>query len=155
MENGSRVAGAAVIAYCVLFAAGCVRAPHIITPEPHSVSSGSLTALLAGHPLAATQNISALPLGHTDAFSYHLVQVRDREQPHVHATHDLVVTLLRGKGQMYVRGIPTEMRAGDVAVVTHGTPHYFVNTGCIPTAAFVTFAPPYDGTDQVPITPGH
>jgi quercetin dioxygenase-like cupin family protein len=134
----------------MLWGTACARPPHILLPEAHGVDDASLTALLAAHPLAATQNISALPLGRTDALSYHLVQIRDREQPHIHATHDLVVTLLRGKGRLFVRGEPHEMHPGDVAVVTHGTPHYFVNTDCTPAVAFVTFAPPYDGTDQVP-----
>ena len=135
----------------MLWGAACTRSPRILLPEAHGVDDASLTALLAAHPLAATQNIGALLLGRTDALSYHLVQIRDREQPHIHATHDLVVTLLRGKGLIFVRGEPREMRPGNVAVVPHGTPHYFVNTDSAPAASFVTFAPPYDGTDQVPI----
>ena len=42
------------------------------------------------------------------------------------------------------------MRPGDVAVMPHATPHYFINTGAEPAAAFVVFAPPYDANDQVP-----
>ena len=42
-----------------------------------------------------------------------------------------------------------DMHAGDVAVVPRGTPHYFVNTGSAPAAAFAVFTPPYDGQDQV------
>jgi quercetin dioxygenase-like cupin family protein len=124
----------------------------VIAPQTPGNDDSSLTALLAAHPLPAGQNIVALLLGRTDTFSYHLVQIRDREQPHIHATHDLVVTLLRGKGQLYVRGEPREMQQGDVAVVPHGTPHNFVNANSTPAVAFVTFAPPYDGTDQVPMS---
>ena len=43
------------------------------------------------------------------------------------------------------------MRVGDTAVVPKGVPHYFVNNGDQPAAAFVTFTPPYDGTDNVPV----
>ena len=71
-----------------------------------------------------------------------MVQIRDREQPHVHATHDLAVTLLHGAGCLYIRGTPHDMRPGDVALVPHGTPHYFVNAESAPAVAFVTFAPP-------------
>jgi quercetin dioxygenase-like cupin family protein len=134
-------------------AAACTHVPHIITPETRGIDDVRLTALLAAHALPAGQNVSALLLGRTDALSYHLVQIRDREQPHVHATHDLAVTLLKGEGQLYVDGKPREMHSGDVAVVPRGTPHYFVNTGSAPAAAFVTFAPPYDGTDQIPMAP--
>jgi quercetin dioxygenase-like cupin family protein len=151
MPAGSQTLRVAVIAWVLLWGAACTRTPRIVAPEAQSIDHGSLAVLLAAHPLAATENINALPLGRTDAISYHLVQIRHREQPHIHTTHDLVVTLLRGKGRLFVRGEPHEMHPGDVAVVAHGTPHYFVNTDCAPSAAFVTFAPPYDGTDQVPV----
>lgn len=142
-----------MIVWWISSAAACTPVPRIITPATPRGDDSRLTAFLAAHPLPATQNISALPLGHTDALSYHLVQIRDREQPHIHAAHDLAVTLLRGRGQLYVHGEPQEMRPGDVAVVPRGTPHYFVNSDGAPAAAFVTFAPPYDGADQVPVTP--
>ena len=109
--------------------------------------------LLAASPLPDGQNIRAVALGHTEAMSYHLVQIRDREQPHVHATHDFTVTLLRGSGHLVVNGEAHPMRPGDVAVVPHGTPHYFVNDGSAPAVACISFAPPYDGTDQVPLAP--
>jgi len=88
-------------------------------------------------------------LGRTESASYHLVQIRDREQPHKHATHDLTVTLVHGTGQFHIRDAVFVRRCGDGAVVPRGTPHYFVNTGSGPAAAFATFAPPYDGQDQV------
>ena len=129
--------------------AGCAAAPppHLFVP---AVGDSGLTAILAAHPLPAGGNISALPLQSTEAASYHLIQVRDHELPHVHATHDLAVTVLRGTGRLFIRGEPHDMRPGDVAVVPRATPHYFVNSGAEPAVAFVTFAPPYDGTDQVP-----
>lgn len=151
MGRRARLATVAGLACWLLVTASCARAPHIVIPAPTGMSDSSLSALLAAHPLPDGQNISALPLGKSEALSYHLVQIRDREGPHIHATHDLVVTLLRGKGQLYVRREPQEMHQGDVAVVAHGTPHYFVNTDSEPAAAFVTFAPPYDGSDQVPL----
>jgi len=129
---------------------GCAATPSLTLPDAQGARSSALTALLAAHPLPDTQNISVLPLGRTEALSYHLVQIRDREQPHVHATHDLAVTLLRGSGRVYIHGAPHDMRPGDVAVVPRGVAHYFVNSDSTPAAAFVTFAPPYDGKDQVP-----
>jgi quercetin dioxygenase-like cupin family protein len=153
MKNGAPAVRILAITCWLWSGAACKPVPHIITPEARGVDEVRLTALLAAHPLPVGQNIRALLLGRTDALSCHLVQIRDRERPHIHATHDLAVTLLKGKGQLYVDGIPHEMRSGDVAVVPHGTPHYFVNADSAPAAAFVTFAPPYDGTDQIPIAP--
>lgn len=137
---------------CVVSVAGCCAAgPSLTLPDAPGARQDALDALLQQHPLAEGQNIRAVPLGQTETLSYHLVQIRNREQPHVHAAHDLTVTLLRGAGTLYIYGVAHAMRAGDVAVVPHGAPHNFVNTGSTPAVAFVTFAPPYDGTDQVPV----
>ncbi len=137
---------------CVVFAvAGCATVPRLVLPDGNGASQTDLDALLASAPLAAGENIRAVALGHTETSSYHLVQVRDRERPHVHAVHDLSVTVLRGSGTLFIAGVAHELRPGDVAVVPRGTAHYFVNTASTPSVAFVTFAPPYDGKDQVPV----
>lgn len=136
----------------IVSASACAHTPQVFAPQ---APNADLTVLLAAHPLPEGQNISGLLLGSTDAVSYHLVQIRDRELPHIHVTHDLAVTLLRGNGQLFVDGEPRPMRAGDVAVVLRGTPHYFVSTGSSPAAAFATFAPPNDGTDQIPVESAH
>ena len=141
----------AVVACWLWGMVGCGARPQLILPDIHVAGGGSVGAVLAAHPLAASDTISALPLGGTDSLSFHLIQIRDRERPHLHATHDLVVTLLRGQGHLYIRGRAHAMRAGDVGVVPRETAHYFVNSGCTPAAAFVTFTPPYDGKDQVPV----
>ena len=153
MSVRSRLCAGLAAPWLITAITACGSTPHLVVPTSTGAQRAALPTLLAAHPLPAGQNISATPLGRTDAVSYHLVQIRDREQPHVHATHDLVVTMLQGSGTLYLRGAPSTMRAGDVAVVARGTPHYFVNTGAAPAAAFVTFAPPYDGTDQVPMEP--
>jgi mannose-6-phosphate isomerase-like protein (cupin superfamily) len=43
------------------------------------------------------------------------------------------------------------MNAGDTATIIRGERHFFVNRGSEPAAAFVTFAPPYDGDDNLPV----
>jgi mannose-6-phosphate isomerase-like protein (cupin superfamily) len=113
------------------------------------------TELLAAHRPDLTRNITAIPLDRSERSSRHLVYIRDRERPHIHATHDLVVTLLRGRGTVWINGVPVPMRTGDVAVVNAGVPHFFVNQGDEPAAALVVFAPPSDGTDQVFLDTDH
>jgi mannose-6-phosphate isomerase-like protein (cupin superfamily) len=138
---------------CSLLVGSCTPAVHVIVPDTQGTRRTDVSTLLRTHPLPEGQNISALLLERTEFLSYHLVQIRDRESPHVHAKHDLVVTLLRGRGWLYIRDTPRKMRTGDIAVVGHGTPHFFVNSDSTPAAAFVTFAPPYDGADRVPVGP--
>jgi quercetin dioxygenase-like cupin family protein len=129
----------------------CAGTPSLTVIDTNGVRTAKLDALLAAQPLADGENITVQALGRAEALSSHLVQIRDRERPHVHAAHDLAVTLLRGHGRLFVAGAVHEMRCGDVAVVPRGTAHYFVNLDAHPAVAFVTFAPPYDGKDQVPV----
>ena len=136
---------------CLILLSGCTTAARITLPQGAGVRATPVDTLLAEHPMASKQNILAVPLGQTDALSYHLVQIRMGETPHVHAAHDLTVILVRGTGTLYVARQVVDMRTGDAAVIPRGTPHHFVNTGGVPAAAFVTFAPPYDGKDQVPV----
>jgi mannose-6-phosphate isomerase-like protein (cupin superfamily) len=128
--------------------AGCTAPPRTIVlasgPRPAA-------ALLAAYPPDPQRNITPYLLEQSERTSSHLIWVRDGEQPHVHATHDLVVTVLAGHGTLWLRGTPAPMRAGDVAVIPAGTPHRFVNQGDEPAAALAVFAPPSDGSDNVPV----
>jgi len=123
------------------------QAPHALLPD----RSPMLTELTAQYPLAAGQSVRAERLGATTNLSYHLVQIAPGagERLHIHAQHDLVVTLLRGVGTQRIRDELLPLKAGDSAVIPAGTPHRFVNTGNEVSAAFVIFSPPFDGSDQI------
>jgi mannose-6-phosphate isomerase-like protein (cupin superfamily) len=115
------------------------------------VQSPSLEEWLVTHSLASEKNIRADVVTATEATSVHVVQIRDREAPHLHASHDATVTLLRGRGVIFLGETGVDMCAGDTLVLPRGAPHHFVNLGEQPAVALVTFAPPFDGTDQVPL----
>jgi quercetin dioxygenase-like cupin family protein len=102
-------------------------------------------------PLAAGENIRATPRLAAEHASVALVQIGDRETPHVHSRYDLTVVLARGQGTLWLAGTPTPMRAGDAAFIARGTPHWFVNDGDTPAAAVVVYAPPFSGPDTVPV----
>jgi mannose-6-phosphate isomerase-like protein (cupin superfamily) len=111
----------------------------------------AVDAMLQRHPLAHGANIRADGVARTPAATVHLVQIRGSEAPHRHERHDLVVTVLRGDGVMVVGDAARDMRAGDVAVVPRGEPHWFDNRGGSPTVALVVFAPPLDAPDVTPL----
>ena len=132
----------------VLVLAGCASPrPRLLDPD----GARTLDDLLAARPLAATAPIRADEVGRTPAASVHLIQLRAAETPHVHASHDLAVTMLRGDGVLTVGGRALPMRAGDVSVVPRGTPHWFAPRGTAPAVAFAVFAPPLDAPDVVPV----
>lgn len=134
----------------VAVVAGCGAAPRTIVlargPE-------SADALLAAHLPEHGTNITRYLIDESKFTSRHLVWVRDREVPHIHAKHDLVVMLLRGKGTLWLRDKEIPMAVGDIAVVPAGVPHWFVNTGDAPSASFAIFSPPSDNSDFEPVNP--
>ena len=134
-----------------IFAAGCAAhsAPRLLTANPSRAVE--IAVLEAETPLAPTDNIRPTQLEQGEQSSIALVQIRDREQPHVHSRYDLTVTLVDGSGTLWLDGTVLPMRAGDVAYIPRGTPHYFVNAGRTPAAALVSFAPPFSGPDQQPV----
>src|SRR5262249_21327650 len=137
--NGT-VRRACAIALLVL--AGCWDRPDRALLLPRPARGLPYAALIAETPLAANENIRVRELDRGDSSSVSLVQIRDREQPHVHTRYDLTVTLLEGVGTLWLDGSPLPMHAGSTAFIPKGTPHYFVNGGSTPAAALVAFAPP-------------
>jgi quercetin dioxygenase-like cupin family protein len=124
-----------------LLVAGCAsRAPTFVLPDGRAVDD-TLTP-------AAAQNITVTELTRGEQSSVSAVQIRDREQPHVHTRYDLTVVLERGRGTLWLNGRPIAMREGDAVFIPKNTPHYFVNDGSDPAAAVVVFSPPFSGPDQ-------
>jgi mannose-6-phosphate isomerase-like protein (cupin superfamily) len=137
------------IAILVASGAGCVTAPAPVLISP-AAGHREVGTLLAQNTLAAGQNIRAVEVERGPSSSLHLIQIRDREVPHVHTRYDLTIVLVRGRGALFLDGRAVDMRSGDTAYVARGTPHYFVNGGHEPAAALVSFAPAFSGPDQEP-----
>lgn len=135
-----------VVLFAAVACAGCARSPRALLPSPPR--SAAVAELLAAARLPAGENIRVTEIGRGASASLHLIQIRDRETPHLHARYDLTVTLASGRGTLWLNGRPLRMRAGDVAFVARRTPHHFVNQGSSPAAAIVSFSPPFDGPDQ-------
>ena len=106
--------------------------------------------MLAENPLGAGENIKLITLGQGQGVSHHLVQVRDREKPHVHKLHDGTVVIVKGEGYLMMENRRIDLSVSDIVYIPRGAVHYFVNTANEPTVAFVVFSPPFDGKDTVP-----
>lgn len=90
-------------------------------------------------------------LGKGEGVSHHVVQVRNREMPHIHKDHDLTIVVLKGAGYLILDGRPIDLVAGDIVFIPRAIPHYFVNTFREPTYGLAVFSPPFDGKDTIPI----
>lgn len=135
-------------AAAAVLAGGCAAAPArlLIADPPRAIA-----AVAAVPRITAGETIKAGEVQRAGASSLSVVQIRDRETPHVHTRYDLTVTLVAGEGTLWLNGTPLAMHGGDVAFVPKGTAHYFVNGGTDPAVAVVTFAPPFSGPDQAPV----
>jgi quercetin dioxygenase-like cupin family protein len=129
--------------------AGCAAERRIALPNPPRQTT--VGALFEAYPLAAGQNVRPEEIARGEQSSVSLVQIRDREPPHRHTRYDLTVLMVEGHGVLWLDGKPLPMRAGDVAFVPKGTPHFFVNQGDDPAATLVSFAPPFSGPDSEPV----
>lgn len=129
----------------------CGSAPRLYLQYGRQLTATDLQTILAENPLPPSENIKVVTLGRGEGASHHIVQVRDREAPHVHKTHDLTVTVMRGRGYLMLEKKRIDLAAGDVLFIPRGAVHYFVNTDGEPSVALAVFAPPFDGKDTIPV----
>ncbi|HXV78403.1 MAG TPA: cupin domain-containing protein [Candidatus Binatia bacterium] len=137
--------------FVLSFAFACSSAPRISLQHGTELKETDVEKVLAENPLGASQNIKITNLGQGPGVSHHLVQVRDREEPHIHNFHDGTVVIVKGGGYLMLENRRIDLSAGDIVYIPRGAVHYFVNTAGAPAVAFVVFAPPFDGKDIVPV----
>ena len=129
----------------------CAPAPRISLQYGAEFKQDEIEKVLAENPLGGSENIKITTLGQGQGVSHHLVQVRDREKPHVHKIHDGTVVMVKGGGYLMMENRRIDLSAGDIVYIPRDAAHYFVNTASEPTVAFVVFSPPFDGRDTVPV----
>src|ERR1051325_1204248 len=144
---------AAVAAVLIFpFLIGCGASPRIVLQYGSEFTQSDLAKVLAENPLGASENVRLTTLGQGPDASQHIVQIREREIPHTHDTHDTTIFMMRGHGYLVMDGRRIDLTAGDVIHIPRAIPHYYVNTASEPTVAFVVFAPPFDGKDNMPLS---
>jgi quercetin dioxygenase-like cupin family protein len=136
-----------------LFLFACAPSPRFFLQYGGELKDTELNKILADNPLLAAENIKVTTLGQGDAVSHHVVQVRNREIPHIHKEHDLTVAVMRGRGYLMLEKTRINLSVGDFLFIPRGTIHYFVNTFHEPSVALAIFSPPFDGKDAVPVGP--
>lgn len=141
---------------------GCLLAVCLIPPDAAADPPAVLDAIFSGHRVTVPLDDLAAKavLADDEAFrvveidrdahtSHHVVAIRDREQPHHHATHDLWVVMLRGSGSMLLGDEERAVGPGSILYVPRGTVHAFRNAGSEPAIAYAVYAPAFHGADRV------
>jgi len=117
------------------------------------VSDAEIDRALATKVFSSGEVFSSMELARNDRMSAHLVQILGREPAHIHAHHDLLVTVRRGSGILQVGQQVAPLVPGAAQVVRRGHPHCAANTGGIPLILVSYFFPPFDGQDRTLLTP--
>jgi mannose-6-phosphate isomerase-like protein (cupin superfamily) len=138
---------------CMFFGCAQPPTPYLFLQYGKELRQGDLGKVLADNPLGPGENIKIINLGQGQGASHHVVQIRNRESLHMHRNHDGTVQMIRGRGYLVMDKLRITLSVGDIVHIPRGIPHYYVNTDLEPTVAFVVFAPPYDGKDNVPVAP--
>ncbi len=150
LKLNSRNSMKSVLVLAVILA-GCAATPRLYLQYGKDLKQSDLERVLAENPLGGAENIKITPLGRGQGVSHHIVQIRDREIPHIHKFHDGTVVMFRGHGFLMMENHKIDLAHGDVVHIPRGVVHYFVNTGNAPAVAFVVFSPPFDGKDVIPV----
>ena len=147
----SRVRGLLLLPI-LLALTSCSPAHEFYLRYGNQLTESDLARVLKENPLGPQENIKVTTLGQGSTASHHVVQIRDRELPHIHRNHDLTVVVLRGSGPIVIAQEQRLLAAGDVVFIPRDTVHYFINASRDPAVALVIFSPPFDGKDTVPVT---
>jgi quercetin dioxygenase-like cupin family protein len=129
----------------------CVSGPHLYLQYGNEYQELKLDKILADNPLPPGENIKVVNLGRSQSASQHVVQIRDREVPHMHKLHDATVTMMRGEGYLMLGKNRINLKTGDIIHIPRGAPHYYVNMASEPTVALAVYSPAFDGKDTHPV----
>ncbi len=92
-------------------------------------------------------DVAIRKLRNTVDASFQIVRLNTAEKPHVHATHDLTVFVLKGRALMHLAGQTIKVKAGDVIDIPRGVPHWVENKSKSGSEVFAVFTPAFDGRD--------
>ena len=147
----------AVTTFTVLLVSGVAAAVQTPPPAvldalfPEGRRTVALEALEARPSLGPGENFRAVELDRDERSSHHLVAIRDRETPHQHERHDLLVVVLRGHGFMRLGDEERPVGEGSILYVPRGTAHAFRNASNEPAVAYAVYLPAFDGEDRVTV----
>lgn len=115
----------------------------------NEVGHKDIQEVIEQNPVGSQENIKSTLIHKTEDMSIHLIQIRFKEKPHIHKTHDLLVTLKKGRGILHIGNNVITMSGDDTAIIPRGVVHYFENSGEGVAVGLGIFVPAYDGTDNV------
>lgn len=144
----------------LLAAAGLAAVAHAAQAPPPAVLDAlfddkrrtlALETLEGRAALGAGENQRVVEIDRDATSSHHVVAIRDREVPHRHDHHDLLVVMLEGFGTMRQGNQAKPVGQGSILWIPRGTVHAFRNTSPNPAIAYAIYFPPFDPSDRTEV----
>jgi mannose-6-phosphate isomerase-like protein (cupin superfamily) len=87
--------------------------------------------ILAANPMKATDKVQLINVAQDDTVSINIARAREGAglKPHVHKTHDEMVYIIKGSGQMFINGKWIDVKPGTVHFNPMNKVHATRNTG--------------------------
>jgi mannose-6-phosphate isomerase-like protein (cupin superfamily) len=100
-------------------------------------------------PSGEYANIKVIPVHNDMNSSVFLIYVKQAVRKHIHKYHTEVVTVLEGKGTMYLDGASFSISPGDHIVIPQNTAHAVITTSKKPLKVLSVQSPQFLGKDRV------
>lgn len=81
--------------------------------------------------------------------SIFFIRLKGSEKPHIHASHDLSVYVIKGQSSVTIENKRIVLSPGDFVTIPKGTVHWAQNIGKSPAEVIAIFSPPYKGKDKI------
>lgn len=95
------------------------------------------------------ENIKVMPI-HTDRnTSVFVIFIKKQVRKHFHQYHTEVITVLEGKGEMFMSGEIFNVKPGDCIVIPQGTEHAIITRSKKPLKVLSVQAPEFEGEDRI------
>lgn len=104
------------------------------------------TAELA--PKEDYNNVKAVTLHDDENTTIFMIFVKKNVRKHLHQYHTEVITVLDGKGRMFLGGEYLDIKKGDQIIVPPNTPHSVVTTSSKPLQVLSVQTPQFFGQDR-------
>ncbi|MCH2023423.1 MAG: cupin domain-containing protein [Saprospiraceae bacterium] len=100
-------------------------------------------------PKQEYNNINVTPLHSDENSSVFLIFIKQGVKKHMHQYHTEVVTVLEGKGTMYLGESSINISPGDHIVIPQNTPHAVITTSNKPLKVISVQSPEFIGEDRI------
>lgn len=100
-------------------------------------------------PTEAYENVKVTTLHDDENTTIFMISIKKSVRRHLHEYHTEIVTVLSGRGKMFLAGEYLDIRKGDQIIIPPNTPHGVVTTSGQPLQVMSVQTPQFLGYDRV------